>query len=64
VLAVVAEAPRNLAQLGNERAGPFLQSLTDANGRARLSWIMGTAMCGAAKCSDAYGAALVDITEQ
>lgn len=64
VLAVVAESPRNLALLGNERAGPFLQSLTDANGRARLSWIMGTAMCGAAKCSDAYGATLVDITEQ
>jgi hypothetical protein len=75
VLAVVAESPRNLALLGNERAGPFLQSLTDANGRARLSWIMGTAMYGAApecrsvaggaaKCSDAYGAALVDITEQ
>jgi len=64
VLAVVAESPRNLALLGNERAGPFLQSLTDADGRARLSWIMGTAMCDAAKCSDAYGAALVDITEQ
>jgi len=64
VLAVVAESPRNLALLGNERAGPFLQSLTDANGRARLSWIMGTATCGAATCSDAYGAALVDITEQ
>jgi hypothetical protein len=75
LLAVVAESPRDLALLGNERAGPFLQSLTDANGRARLSWIMGTAMHGAAPecrpaagaaatCSDAYGAALVDITEQ
>jgi hypothetical protein len=68
LLAVVAASPRDLSVLGKGRAGPFLQSLTDANGRSTLSRIMGTADCGAvagagARCSDAYGAALVDVVE-
>jgi hypothetical protein len=64
LLAVVTETPRDLARLGARRAGPFMQALTDANGRSALSWIMGAgASCGGARCSDAYGAAQIDITE-
>jgi hypothetical protein len=68
LLAVVAASPRKLSMLGTGRAGPFLQSLTDANGRSTLSWIMGTADCRAgtganATCSDAYGAARADVLE-
>jgi hypothetical protein len=66
LLAVVAASPRKLSMLGTGRAGPFLQSLTDANGRSTLSWIMGTADCRAGQngaCSDAYGAARADVFE-
>jgi hypothetical protein len=66
LLAVVTASPRKLSMLGTGRAGPFLQSLTDANGRSTLSWIMGTADCRAganAACSDAYGAARADVLE-
>jgi hypothetical protein len=80
MLAVVTESPRNLALLGSRRTGPFLQTLTDADGRANLSWILGTSIhqaapecrdggqartaAGVSKCSDAFGAALVEFIEQ
>lgn len=80
MLAVVAESPRNLGLLGNARSGPFLQTLTDSDGRANLQWLLGssidqaTADCSnggrardgaiASKCSDAFGAALAEIVEK
>ncbi|MFA9215798.1 MAG: caspase family protein [Sphingomonadaceae bacterium] len=80
MLVVVSEAERDLSLLGNRKAGPFVQSLSDANGRANLQWLLSTARqqsqpsCqpGGAKrtaansrlCSDAYGAALVEFTER
>lgn len=80
LLAVVTASPRDLSQLGKERNGPFLHTLTDRDGRATLQWLMGssgnlhTAGCGdtGAKrnislvqaCSDVYGAAMLDIVEE
>lgn len=79
MLVVVSEAERELAPPGARKAGPFVQSLSDAAGRANLQWLLGTArlqsqpQClrgGAARtaadsraCSDAFGAALVEFTE-
>ncbi|MES2257236.1 MAG: caspase family protein [Pseudomonadota bacterium] len=79
MLVVVSESARDLSLLGDNKAGPFVYSLTDAGGRARLQWLLGTsagqasAECqgGAARdaasaqrCSDAFGAALTEFTEQ
>lgn len=80
MLAVVAESPRDLSMLGSGKEGPFLTSLTDVQGRASLQWLTGTSVnqgdadCSsggrqrglsvAAKCSNAFGAALVDIIEK
>lgn len=79
MLVVVSEAERELAPPGARKAGPFVQSLSDAAGRANLQWLLGSArlqsqpQClrgGAARtaadsraCSDAFGAALVEFTE-
>ena len=76
MLAIVTAAPRDLALLGAGRAGPFVQTLTDDRGRARLGWILGSATdqaspdckSGAASaarsCSDAFGAALITSIEE
>lgn len=78
MLVVVSESPRDLASLGAEKIGPFLQTLTNQDGRANLQWLIGSSMyqaskdCGAVgrnvmsakKCSDAFGAAMVDIVEK
>ncbi len=78
MLVVVTATPRDLTQLGNDKAGPFVHNLTDAGGRARLQWLLGTsaglsrAECqpGAARdpaaaerCSDAFGAVLTEFHE-
>ncbi|MFC0168157.1 caspase family protein [Pseudoduganella danionis] len=79
MLVVVSEAERDLSMLGAMKAGPFVRSLSDANGRANLQWLMGTARqqnqaacqrTGAARtaansreCSDAFGAAMIELTE-
>jgi hypothetical protein len=80
ILVVVTESPRDLNMLKAERNGPFLQSLADQTGRANLQWLVGTSgtgaatdctaghavpdRTGAAKCSDSFAAALVEMTEQ
>lgn len=68
LLVMVTDAPRDLAGLAQEKAGPFMKSLLDGEGRSRLQWVLsnGTpaAGCGTAgkpPCSDAFGAALVKI---
>ena len=75
LLVVVADAPRDISQLAASKAGPFMVSLNDQNGRAQLGALMtnardgNSAACaapaerGAAQCSDAYGAALLSIEE-
>ena len=68
LLALVSDAPREITQLPAEKAGPFMRTLLDAQGRARLQALLanGTpaADCGragATSCSDAFGAALVRV---
>jgi hypothetical protein len=68
LLVMVTDAPRDLSSLANERAGPFMKTLLDGEGRARLQWILSNGTpgkdCGkpgAASCSDAFGAALLRV---
>jgi len=68
LLVMVTDAPRDLRALGSEKSGPFMKTLLDAGGRARLQWILsngtpvqGCGKPGAASCSDAFGAALLKI---
>jgi hypothetical protein len=68
LLVMVTDAPRDLSALAREKAGPFMKSLLDGEGRSRLQWVLanGTpaAGCGTAgrpPCSDAFGAALVRV---
>jgi Caspase domain/Domain of unknown function (DUF4384) len=70
LLVLVADGARDLPALRGARDGPFVQPLTDAQGRAQLQWLLGTnarlpvaAACSGSACSDAFGAALVEIEE-
>lgn len=76
LLVLVTDAPRDLAALPAAKAGPFIKSLNNAEGRASLGALMtrarpvaGTNCSGAnrqknlAQCSDAFGAAMVTIEE-
>ena len=68
LLVMVTDAPRDLQSLTSEKSGPFMKTLLDAEGRARLQWILsngtpsqGCGKPGAASCSDAFGAALLRV---
>ncbi len=68
LLVMVTDAPRDLKSLTSEKSGPFMKTLLDAEGRARLQWILsngtpavGCGKPGAASCSDAFGAALLRV---
>ncbi|MBX3636067.1 MAG: DUF4384 domain-containing protein [Rubrivivax sp.] len=68
LLVMVSDAPRDLATLAQEPSGPFMRTLLDADGRARLQWVLGNgtprAGCGrpgAPSCSDAFGSALLTV---
>jgi len=69
LLVLVADGPRDLSALGAAQVGPFAQPLTDAPGRTRLQWLLGTSATGGAVgcqgggCSDAFGSALLTIEE-
>jgi hypothetical protein len=76
LLIMVADAPRDLAALDGIKAGPFVTSLNDAQGRAQLGALLTTASAGASQncagtasrkkdalCSDAYGASMVSVEE-
>ena len=76
LLVMVTDAPRDLAPLSASKAGPFVASLNDANGRAKLGALMTTGSMAAspicsnaasrkknAGCSDAYGASMVTVEE-
>ncbi len=68
LLVMVTDAPRDLSGLGAERAGPFMKTLLDGQGRSRLQAVLSNGTpgknCGkpgAASCSDAFGAALLRV---
>jgi hypothetical protein len=76
LLVVLADAPRDISKLAASKAGPFMVSLNDANGRAHLGALMtssqagGSAQCrgkaarnNPAICSDAYGAVMASVQE-
>lgn len=76
LLVMVADAPRDLTGLGGSKAGPFVSSLNDSGGRARLGALMTTSQMVVSQacqnpatrrsnplCSDAYGAAMLAIEE-
>ena len=76
LLVLVTDAPRDLGALAGNKAGPFVTSLNDAQGRAQLGAWLTTASSGASQacassasrkkdplCSDAYGASMVALEE-
>jgi hypothetical protein len=70
LLVLVADGPRDLPALRGGLAGPFVQPLTDAHGRAQLQWLLGTNArqdaaggCAGSACSDAFGSALINVEE-
>jgi hypothetical protein len=76
LLVLVTDAPRDLTPLSSSKAGPFVASLNDSQGRAKLGALMTSAQLGESKacstlakrpnnalCSDAYGASMVAIEE-
>ncbi len=75
LLVMVADGPRDLMQLPG-KAGPFVASLNDAEGRAKLGALMSTSRAVTSQacssdasrknnplCSDAFGAAMVSVEE-
>ncbi|NVO07337.1 MAG: hypothetical protein HXX19_16085, partial [Rhodoferax sp.] len=77
LLVVLADAPRDTSKLAASKAGPFVVSLNDANGRAQLGALMTTSRAGGteqcrgaaaranpAACSDAYGAVMLAVEEK
>jgi len=76
LLVMVADAPRDLTTLAASKAGPFVSSFNDAQGRAKLGALMTTSQLVVNQsclnvvtrrnnplCSDAYGAAMMAIEE-
>jgi hypothetical protein len=68
LLVMVTDAPRELGGLAHEQAGPFMKTLLDAQGRARLQWLLSNGTpapdCGQAgrpPCSDAFGSTLLQV---
>jgi len=76
LLVLVTDGPRDLSALSASKAGPFLSSLNDPEGRAKLGALMTTSRsvtseaCASAAlrrssalCSDAYGASMLSVQE-
>ena len=76
LLVFVTDAPRDLSPLAARKAGPFVSSLNDAQGRAKLGALMTTSQMVTSQscknsgsrtnnllCSDAYGASMVAVQE-
>jgi hypothetical protein len=76
LIVMVTDAPRDLSALAGSKAGPFVASLNDAQGRAQLGGLMTTARATDSSecqnlvnramntaCSDAYGATMVSVEE-
>jgi hypothetical protein len=76
LLVMVADAPRDLTTLAANKAGPFVSSFNDAQGRAKLGALMTTSQLVVNQsclnvvtrrnnllCSDAYGAVMLAVEE-
>jgi Caspase domain/Domain of unknown function (DUF4384) len=76
LLIFVSDGPRDLSSLSASKAGPFIMSLNNTEGRAELGALMSrsaagadaacantTARTGNPQCSDAFGAAMLRIDE-
>lgn len=76
LLVMVSDAPRDLSALAANKAGAFVSSLNDSEGRAQLGAFMTTSKMGSSQactslakrqnnplCSDAYGASMVHVEE-
>ena len=76
LLVFVSDGPRDLSSLSKSKAGPFIVSLNNAEGRAELGTLMSRSAIGAnagcaataarasnPQCSDAFGAAMLRIDE-
>ena len=76
LLVIVSDGPRDLTPLLASKAGPFMTSLNDSEGRAKLGALMTTSRAVSTQecatpaarrnnpvCSDAYGAASFSIEE-
>lgn len=79
VLVLISDSPRDLSQLEGEKAGPFLKTLLNAEGKSKLQWLLANSenqdqqacQTGGAKrnllvsqeCSDGFASALVEIEE-
>lgn len=79
LLVMVSDSPRAIDGLAAQQEGPFMKTLLDAQGRARLQWFLtnsatsGGSECGSAerlrnllvtrKCSDAFASALLRVEE-
>lgn len=68
LLVMVTDAPRDLSGLSAERAGPFMKTLLDGQGRSRLQAVLaggtpkeGCGRAGAPSCSDAFGSVLLKL---
>lgn len=66
LLALVSDAPRDLRGLPADKAGPFLRTLQDARGRARLQAVLANGtpnpQCSrdpGSACSDAFASSLI-----
>ena len=76
LLILVTDGPRDLSQLAAAKVGPFVTSLNDADGRAKLGALMSTSRVVTSQacqnnatrknnplCSDAYGAFMASVEE-
>ena len=76
LLILVSDGPRDLSSLSTSKAGPFIMSLNNPEGRAELGALMSRSAIGAEtactntsarignpQCSDAFGAAMLRIDE-
>lgn len=76
LLILVTDGPRDLSQLAAAKVGPFVTSLNDTDGRAKLGALMSTSRVVTSQacqnnatrknnplCSDAYGAFMVSVEE-
>jgi len=79
VLVMVADSPRNVAQLAGQKAGPFVKPLLSLEGKSQLNTLLGQSensdqlvcqqggrsrnLSVEAVCSDAFGSALIRVEE-
>jgi hypothetical protein len=79
VLVMVSDSPRDLSQLDGEKAGPFLKTLLNAEGKSKLQWLLANSenqdqqacqtggtqrnLVVSQDCSDGFASALVEIEE-